>query len=71
MDALVDGAYAGDYYMGGDKIDLTIIGRGEFASRTQDLAALVDRHSQRGHLAPLIAVAEVALSQRARTNQPP
>lgn len=58
VDALVDGAYAGDYYMGGDKIDLTILGRDEFADRTQDLAAL-SIATPTGHLAPLTAVADV------------
>jgi HAE1 family hydrophobic/amphiphilic exporter-1 len=58
VDALVDGAYAGDYYHQGDKIDLTIIGREEFASRTQDLATLKIA-TPSGHLAPLAAVAKV------------
>ncbi|MFH1264864.1 MAG: efflux RND transporter permease subunit, partial [Planctomycetota bacterium] len=40
VDALVDGAYATDYYVGGDKIDLTIVGNQRFANRTQDLAQL-------------------------------
>ncbi|MFH1920346.1 MAG: efflux RND transporter permease subunit [Planctomycetota bacterium] len=40
VDALVDGAYATDYYVGGDKIDLTIVGNQRFADRTQDLAQL-------------------------------
>ena len=40
VDALVDGAYATDYYRGGDKIDLTIVGGQQFARRTQDVAGL-------------------------------
>jgi len=40
VDALIDGAYATDYFRGGDKIDLSIVGSEQFASRTQDLAAL-------------------------------
>lgn len=45
IDALIDGAYAGDFYIGGDKIDLTIMGResvagGAYYSHGQDLAAL-------------------------------
>jgi hydrophobic/amphiphilic exporter-1 (mainly G- bacteria), HAE1 family len=40
VNALVDGAYASDYYEGGKKIDLTIIGNPDFAVRTQDLGAL-------------------------------
>ncbi len=31
VDALVDGAYAGDFFIDGDKIDLTIKGRDDFA----------------------------------------
>jgi HAE1 family hydrophobic/amphiphilic exporter-1 len=40
VNALVDGAYATDYYLDGDKIDLSIIGGEKFASRTQDLEQL-------------------------------
>jgi HAE1 family hydrophobic/amphiphilic exporter-1 len=40
VDALVDGAYAGDYFQGGEKIDLTIIGEKQFVERTQDLESL-------------------------------
>ena len=37
VDAFTDGAYAGDYFVDGDKIDLTIIGKQAFERRTQDL----------------------------------
>jgi len=40
VDALIDGAYATDYYKEGDKIDLTIVGAPSFAERTQDIADL-------------------------------
>jgi len=40
VDALVDGAYAGDYYHQGDKIDLTVLGNEKFLRRTQDLQRL-------------------------------
>lgn len=40
INALVDGAYASDYFIGGTKIDLTIIGTPDTASRLQDLEAL-------------------------------
>ena len=40
VNALVDGAYATDYYLDGDKIDLSIVGGEQFASRTQDLEQL-------------------------------
>ncbi|MCA9017780.1 MAG: efflux RND transporter permease subunit, partial [Planctomycetaceae bacterium] len=38
--ALIDGAFAGDYYLGGDKIDLTIIGQSRHIQNTQDVKAL-------------------------------
>ena len=60
VDALVDGAYAGDYYIGGDKIDLTIVGRGDAMQRTQDLAALPVA-TPSGHLVSLGSVAEIRL----------
>lgn len=58
VDALVDGAYAGDYFLGGDKIDLTIIGNERFAARTQDLEAL-SIAVPTGELVSLAAVAQV------------
>ncbi len=59
--ALVDGAYAGDYFLGGDKIDLTIIGRIQHADSTQDIEALPIA-TPLGQIVPLGAVAEVAIS---------
>ncbi len=66
--ALVDGAYAGDYFLGGDKIDLTIIGaprsadpNAEHRGRSQDIRALPIA-TPIGELVPLEAVAEVILS---------
>ena len=61
VDALVDGAYASDYYQGGDKIDLTLIGQEEFATRTQDLRSLAIA-TPTGQLVPLTAVANVELN---------
>ena len=61
VDALIDGAYASDYYVGGDKIDLSIIGQEKFASRTQDLERLAIA-TPTGDLVPLSAVARVELS---------
>ena len=61
VDALNDGAFAGDYYYGGDKIDLTILGRSEFAARTQDLANLPVA-TPNGRLAPLAALAKIKLA---------
>lgn len=40
VNALVDGAYAGDYWHNGRKIDLVIYGADDFARRTQDIARL-------------------------------
>ena len=61
VNALVDGAYAGDYFTGGDKIDLTILGEESFASQTQDLEALPIA-TPAGQLVPLASLAEVRLS---------
>ncbi len=57
VDALVDGAYAGDYYHLGDKIDLTIIGNPRFIKQTQDLQQLPIA-TPSGELIPLAAAAE-------------
>jgi len=61
VDALVDGAYAADYYIGGDKIDLSIVGAERLASRTQDLEQL-PLATRSGVLVPLGSVARVNLS---------
>jgi HAE1 family hydrophobic/amphiphilic exporter-1 len=61
VDSLVDGAYAGDYFIGGDKIDLTIVGDDRFAARMQDLDDLPIA-TPAGRLVPLRAVAEVQLA---------
>ncbi|VTS03579.1 efflux RND transporter permease subunit [Tuwongella immobilis] len=61
VDALVDGAYAGDYYKGSTKIDLSIIGARQFASRTQDLGQLPIA-TRGGELVPLGAIANVKIS---------
>jgi len=56
--ALIDGAYAGDYYIGGDKIDLTIMGQQARAAQSQDIGALpVATPLQR--VVPLGALADV------------
>jgi HAE1 family hydrophobic/amphiphilic exporter-1 len=61
VDALVDGAYASDYFIGGDKIDLSIVGNEQFVTRTQDLWGL-SIATPNGELVPLAAVADVALA---------
>ena len=61
VDSLIDGAYAGDYYDEGDKIDLTLMGREDAASAVRDIAELPIA-TPRGALVPLGAVADVELS---------
>ncbi len=61
IDALVDGAYASDYYLDGKEIDLSIVGRADYASRSQDLASLPIA-TDGGALVPLAAVADVRMS---------
>jgi HAE1 family hydrophobic/amphiphilic exporter-1 len=61
VNALVDGAYAGDYYYHGKKIDLTITGERRFSASTQDIEALPIA-TPLGQLIPLSAVADVTLA---------
>lgn len=58
VDALTDGAYAGDYFRDGNKIDITILASDGTRSRSQDLEALPIA-TPGGQLVPLAAVAEV------------
>ena len=60
VDALVDGAYATDYYTGGDKIDLRIVGEEQFAKSSQSVASLPVA-TPTGQLVPLEAVAHVSI----------
>ncbi|MDJ0523255.1 MAG: efflux RND transporter permease subunit [Planctomycetota bacterium] len=61
VNSLVDGAYAGDYFLGGEKIDLTIKGQQRFAERLQQLEDLTVA-TDSGALVPLRALADVRLS---------
>lgn len=61
VDALVDGAYAGDYFIGGDKIDLTIVGQSQFAQHTQDIGSMPVA-TPTGQLVQLAAVADIKLA---------
>lgn len=61
VNALVDGAYASDYYIGGDKIDLTIIGDPNSITHSQDLEALPIATSG-GQLVPLASLANIRIS---------
>ncbi|HEV7279587.1 MAG TPA: efflux RND transporter permease subunit [Pirellulaceae bacterium] len=59
--ALVDGAYVGDYFLEGDKIDLTIIGESRLADSSQAIRSLPVA-TPTGQLVPLEALAEVRLA---------
>ncbi len=61
VNSLVDGAYAGDFYERGDKIDLTLVGEPDLASRLQDLESLPVATPD-GSSVPLRAVADVVLA---------
>lgn len=64
VNALVDGAYAGDYYEGGDKIDMSIVGRtGTLGStsHTQEIESLPVA-VEGGRLVPIGAIADVTIS---------
>lgn len=61
VNALVDGAYATDYFLLGDKIDLVLIGDEAYAGRSQDVRALPIA-TPVGQLVPLEALADVSLS---------
>jgi len=61
VDALVDGAYAADYYRGGTKIDITIKGKEQYATQTHDIDSLPIA-TPTGTVVPLSSVADVDLS---------
>jgi hydrophobic/amphiphilic exporter-1 (mainly G- bacteria), HAE1 family len=61
VNALVDGAYATDYFLEGNKIDLTIVGKADLSSRSQDVRALPIA-TPVGELIPLGALAKVSQS---------
>ena len=60
VDSLLDGAYAGDFFIGGDKVDLTIKGTEKNARVTQDIEMLPVA-TPSGQLVPLAALATVSL----------
>lgn len=62
VNALVDGAYAGDYWHEGEKIDLVIYGADEYTRHTHDISSLPLATPQ-GNLVPLSAVADVKLTR--------
>jgi HAE1 family hydrophobic/amphiphilic exporter-1 len=59
--AFVDGAWGGYYYQGGDKVDLTIMGKLDAVNRTQDLEA-IPIATPGGQLVPLGALADIKYS---------
>ncbi len=61
IDALVDGAYATDYFFGGEKIDLTIIGSPATVRRSQDVDFLPVA-TPTGRLVPISTLAEPVFS---------
>ncbi|MEM7474436.1 MAG: efflux RND transporter permease subunit [Planctomycetota bacterium] len=61
VDAYIDGAYAGDYFVDGEKIDLTIKGQESFAMRTQDIEYL-PVSTPNGQIVPLNTLADVEYS---------
>jgi HAE1 family hydrophobic/amphiphilic exporter-1 len=61
VDALVDGAYVGDYFYEGKKIDLTLMGESRFADQTHLIGA-APVATPIGQLVPLYALADVELS---------
>jgi HAE1 family hydrophobic/amphiphilic exporter-1 len=61
VNALVDGAYASDYFTGGDKIDLTVMGNPDALAHSQDLEALPIA-TPGGQLVPLSALAEITIA---------
>ncbi|MCP3999405.1 MAG: efflux RND transporter permease subunit [Gammaproteobacteria bacterium] len=58
--ALVDGAYAGDYWYHGDKIDLVVFGQSKYIKRTQDLENIFI-FTPSGDYVPLSTVAHIQL----------
>ena len=58
VNALVDGAYAGDYNLEGDRIDLAIVGNEQRAKSAQDVRGL-SIHTPEGRTVSLEAVADV------------
>lgn len=61
VNALIDGAYVGDYFLQGKKIDLTVIGHPSQTERTH-LIQTVPVATPGGELVPLSALADVRLS---------
>ena len=61
VNALVDGAYAGDYWNEGQKIDLVIYGADDYVRYSQDIGQL-PLSTPTGKVVPLSSVADVELT---------
>jgi len=61
LNALIDGAYATDYYLAGHKIDVTITGGDNCAESIQDVRNLIV-NTPSGDLTPLESLADVRLA---------
>lgn len=60
VDALMDGTKASDYWHDGTEIDLTLMGKEEYARRSQDLKDLLI-HTPRGETVTLGSLADILL----------
>jgi len=60
VDALMDGTKASDYWHEGTEIDLTLLGKEEYAKRSQDLKDLLI-HTPRGETVTLGSLADIVL----------
>jgi HAE1 family hydrophobic/amphiphilic exporter-1 len=60
VNAMIDGAYATDYYIGADKIDLVILGSETYDAHSQDLKHLPI--ATPSGIVPIVAVADVVLA---------
>ncbi|MEZ6045011.1 MAG: efflux RND transporter permease subunit [Planctomycetaceae bacterium] len=61
VNALIDGAYAGDFWNEGTKIDLVIYGSDDYVNYSQDISQL-PLSTPRGRIVPLGTVADVELT---------
>jgi len=59
--ALIDGAYSGDYYLNGDKIDLSIVGETHHSKNIQDIRSLPVA-TKIGQVVPMEALATIEMS---------
>ena len=70
VDAFVDGAYAGDYFVDGDKIDLTIIGK-DATRRPHAGPRNAAGRDAFGRSRPVVCFGRCRIQQRAASDPPP